>query len=116
MRLEQVVQPSRPGSLFQGHMQLSSQPMQEIERSAGFGFDDRFHHQLAGAIQNRNCNGFLVNIQADILHLATQHAEYILEEEGDASLRPLPPKVKCHLFRTPCKNPPLSLRSRMSLD
>ena len=59
-------------------MQLSSQPMQEIEQSAGFGFHDRFHHQLAGAIQNRNCNGFLVNIQADILHIATQHAEYLL--------------------------------------
>jgi hypothetical protein len=35
-------------------MQLSSQSMQEIEQSAGFGFDDRFHDQLARAIANRN--------------------------------------------------------------
>ena len=59
-------------------MQLPSQPMQEIEQSTGFGFDDRFHYQLAGAIQNRDGHGFLVNIQADILHIATQHAEYLL--------------------------------------
>src|SRR6202007_388298 len=78
MRLEHVVQPGRPGSFFQGHMQFSSQPMQEIEQSTGFGFDDRFHHQLACAVQNRNCNGFLVNVQPDILHIATQHAEYLL--------------------------------------
>ena len=59
-------------------MQLASQPMQKIEQSMGFGFDDRFHHQLAGAIKNRDGHGFPVNIQADILHIATQHAEYLL--------------------------------------
>jgi hypothetical protein len=58
-------------------MQLSSQPMQEIEQSAGFGFDDRFHDQLARAIANRNRNRFLVNIQADRLDIATQHAGYL---------------------------------------
>jgi len=57
---EHVIQPGRPGSFFQGHMQLSSRPMQEIDQSAGFGFDDRFHHQLSRAIQNRSCNGLVV--------------------------------------------------------
>jgi hypothetical protein len=36
--------------------------MQEIEQSAGFGFDDGFHHQLARAIENRNRDRFLVNV------------------------------------------------------
>jgi hypothetical protein len=52
--------------------------MQEIEQSAGFGFDDRFHDQLARAIANRNGSRFFVNIQADILDIATQHTEYLL--------------------------------------
>jgi hypothetical protein len=59
-------------------MQLSAQPMQEIEHSAGFGFHDRLHDQLPRTIQNRNRNRFLVNVQADILDVATQHAGYLL--------------------------------------
>jgi hypothetical protein len=62
-------------------MQLSSQPFQELEQRARFGFDDRFHDQLARAIANRNGNRFLVNIQADILDIATQHVEYLLGEK-----------------------------------
>jgi hypothetical protein len=31
MRLEHVVEPGSPGPFFHGHMQLSSQPLQEIE-------------------------------------------------------------------------------------
>jgi hypothetical protein len=31
-------------------MQLSPQPMKEIEQSACFAFDDRFYDQLASAI------------------------------------------------------------------
>jgi hypothetical protein len=59
-------------------MQLPSQPVKEIEQSAGFGFDDRFHDQFACAIQNRNRDRFLVNVQPDILDIATRHAEYLL--------------------------------------
>jgi hypothetical protein len=44
-----------------------SQPVQKIEQSAGFGFHDRFHHQLACTIENRN--RFFVNVQADILDI-----------------------------------------------
>jgi len=65
-------------SLFQRHMQLYSLPIEEIEQSAGFGCDDRFCYQLPGPIQNRHRNRFLVNIQADILDIATQHAGYHL--------------------------------------
>ena len=78
MGFEHVVQPGRPRSFLQRHMQLSPQPIEEIEQSPGFGFDNLFHHQLAGAIANRNGNRFLVNIQADILDIATQHAGYLL--------------------------------------
>jgi hypothetical protein len=59
-------------------MQLSTQSIEQIDQSPGFGFDDGFHNQLAGRIANRNGSRFLVNIQADILDIATQHTEYLL--------------------------------------
>ena len=47
MRLEQVVQPSRPGSFFKGHKQASAQPLNELQNRCRFGLDDRLHYQLA---------------------------------------------------------------------
>src|SRR5580704_2359592 len=97
--LEHVVQPRRPSPFFQRHMQLSAQPMQEIEHSAGFVFHDRLHDQLPRTIYNRNRNRFLVNVQADILHIATQHAGYLLSEE------PLPPRSSV-ILPEPAANTP----------
>ena len=72
--------------------------------------------QLPRTIYNRNRNCFLVNVQADILDVATQHAGYLLGGKviltGTTS-----PKVKCHAFRTTRKDPLLlSRRCRMSAD
>jgi len=38
----------------------------KLQNHAGFGFDDAFHHHLAGNIHDRNRNTFLVDIHADI--------------------------------------------------
>jgi hypothetical protein len=44
-------------------MQLSPQTLQELHKGDRFGFDDRFHHQLPGAIQNGNRDRFFVNVE-----------------------------------------------------
>src|SRR5712692_4465382 len=67
VRLQQVVQPSRPGPFFKGDVQAPAQSLDKLENGAGLGFDDGFHHQLARRIQDRDRDRFLVNIQADIL-------------------------------------------------
>ncbi len=90
--------------------------MQEIEQSAGFGFDDRFHHQLAGAIANRNRNRFLVHVQTDILNIATQHAGYLLG--GKVILQPehFPPRLSVILLLEAAAMMQLSARrSRIGL-
>src|SRR5258707_9749866 len=37
MRLEQIVEPSRPGAFFEGHRQSSTQSRQELQNGCGFG-------------------------------------------------------------------------------
>jgi len=93
-------------------MQLSSLPIEEIEQSAGFGFDDRFCYQLPGPIQNRHRNRFLVNIQADILDIATQHAGYLLG--GKVILQPDHFPSRCVILFEPTV--PLIRRSKMRPD
>jgi len=79
-------------------MQLSPLPMQKIEQSAGFGFDDRFCYQLPGPIQNRHRNRFLVHVQPDILDIATQQAGYLFG--GKVILQPdhFPSRLSVILF------------------
>src|SRR5947209_10950306 len=67
VRLQQVVQPSRPGPFFKGDVQAPAESLDKLENGAGLGFEDGFHHQLAGRIQDRDRDRFLVNIHADIL-------------------------------------------------
>jgi hypothetical protein len=59
-------------------MQLAPQTVDKLQNAARFGFHDRFHHQLATAIQDGDDNRFLVHVHADILHLAT-HSSCLLE-------------------------------------
>src|ERR1700674_4176507 len=67
MRLQQVVQPGRPGSFFKGHVQLSTQPVEKVQKDVCFGLDHAFHHDLPDIIPDGNRNTFLVHIHADIL-------------------------------------------------
>src|SRR5215471_630782 len=60
--LQQIVQPSGPGSFFEGDAQISTQPVDELQNSAGFGLDDAFHHYLADRVPHTNRNAFLVHI------------------------------------------------------
>src|SRR5437870_2396714 len=67
MGLEQVVQPSRPGPFFEGHIQASAQPLHKLKNCCRFRFDNGLHYQLAGGIHHGDRDRFLVNIHADIL-------------------------------------------------
>ena len=67
VRLEQIVQPRRAGSFFQGHVQTAAQTVNKLQNRFRFRFQDRFHHQLASGIQNRRRDRCLVNIQPNIL-------------------------------------------------
>jgi hypothetical protein len=55
-------------------MQLSPKTLQELQKGGGFGFDDGLHHQLPGAIQYGHRDRFFVNVEPDILNVAT-HVE-----------------------------------------
>src|SRR5580698_4386078 len=76
-------------------MQLAPQTVDKLQHATGFGFDDRFHHQLATAIEDGNHNGFLVHVHTDILDVAT-HAVASLRERSFALNGVFPSKVKCH--------------------
>ncbi len=39
--LQQIVEPSRPGPFFPGHMQLAPQTVDKLQNATGFGFHDR---------------------------------------------------------------------------
>src|SRR5258708_36425676 len=67
MRLQQVIQPRSPSAFFKRQIQAPAQSMHELKSRIRLGFDDPFHHQLAGRIQNRDRDRVLVNIHPDIL-------------------------------------------------
>src|SRR5215510_8864990 len=71
MGFQQVVQPSGRRAFLKSDLQVSAQPVDKLQDHAGFGFDDRFHHYLAGRIPDSNRNAFLVNVHADIF--STDH-------------------------------------------
>ena len=95
LRLQQIVQPGRPGSFFPGHVQLAPQTVDKLQNAAGFGFDDGFHDQLPTAIQDGDDNRFLVYIHADILDVAT-HCSCLLGGKVIRVNAYLSLKVKCH--------------------
>jgi hypothetical protein len=95
VRLEQIVQPGGPGPFFKGDMQFAPQTVEKLQKAAGFGFDNGFHHQLPTVIEDGDHDGFLVHVQADILDVATQ-AVASLRERSFALNGPLFLKVRCH--------------------
>jgi hypothetical protein len=50
VRLEQIVQPGRPGSFFKGHAQAATKTTQKLEYRLGLRLENGFHHQLARGI------------------------------------------------------------------
>jgi hypothetical protein len=48
-------------------VQTAAQAANKLENRFGFRFEDSFHHQLAGSIQNGRGDRCLVNIQPNIL-------------------------------------------------
>jgi len=67
VRLEQVVQPRRAGSFFQGHLHASPKSTDKLQDACCFRLDDGLHDQLAGGIQNHRRDRCLVNIEPNIL-------------------------------------------------
>ena len=72
--LEQIVQPRRPRSFFQDHVQTAAQAMNKLENRFGFCFQDRFHHEVASRIQNRHRARCLRNIQPQLLSIIHEGA------------------------------------------
>ena len=66
MRLQQVAQPGGPGSFFKGDLQLSTQPVDKVQKDVRFGLDHAFPDDLSSSIPDRNRNTLLVHIHADI--------------------------------------------------
>jgi hypothetical protein len=67
VRFQQIVQPGRPGSFFKRDLQISAQPLDELQNGARFRLDDAFHHDLSSRIHHGDRNAFPVHIHADIL-------------------------------------------------
>src|SRR5258707_9738429 len=61
--------------------------MHELKNRNRLGFDDAFHHQLAGRIQNRDRDRVLVNIHPDIL--CAFHRRVILSDSETANAHSL---------------------------
>src|SRR5215472_7661913 len=76
-------------------MQLTPQSVDKLQNAAGLGFHNRFHDQLATAVQDRDHDRFLVHVHADILDVAT-HSVASLGERSLVIQRSLSLKVKCH--------------------
>ncbi len=66
VRLQQIVQPGRPGSFFKGDAQIPVQPVDELQNGARLGLDDAFHHDLPTRVHHCDRNTFLVHVHADI--------------------------------------------------
>src|ERR1700737_350068 len=76
MRLEQIVEPSRPGAFFEGHGQSSTQSRQELQNGCGFGFQDGFHDYLALRIHHRYADRCLMNVEPNILFTVHKGAPF----------------------------------------
>src|SRR6266702_7656718 len=81
MRLEQIVEPGRPGAFFEGHGQSSTQSRQGLQNGGGFGFQDRFHDYLALSIHHRYADAIMGEDQEDTTLLRK------MADEADAYIR-----------------------------
>src|SRR5437879_12932340 len=77
MRLEQIVEPGRPGAFFEGHGQNSTQSCKELQNGCGFGFQDGFHDYLALSIHHRYADGCLMHVEPNILSTVHQGAPFV---------------------------------------
>jgi hypothetical protein len=77
MGLEQVVQPGRAGSFFEGEMRAAAQPVNKLEDGCRFGFEDGLHHQLAGGIQNRSRDRCLMDVPPNIISVIQEGATFL---------------------------------------
>src|SRR2546428_12402977 len=76
MRLEQIVEPGRPGAFFEGHRQSSTQSRQELQNGGGFGFQHGLHDYLASAIHHRDRDGCLMHVEPNILFTVHEGAPF----------------------------------------
>jgi hypothetical protein len=51
--LEKFSQPGGGSSFYQGHVQTAAQAANKLQNRFGFGFEDSFHHPLAGILNGR---------------------------------------------------------------
>jgi hypothetical protein len=79
-------------------MQFASQAMDKLQDAAGFGFDDRLHHQLATVTEDSDHNRFLVHVHSDIFDVTT-HLSCLLGGKLIRANVYLSPKVKMSSFR-----------------
>src|SRR5437773_8863859 len=105
MRLEQIVEPGRPGAFFEGHRQSAAQSCKELQNGCGFGFQDGFHDYLALSIHHRYGDGCLMNVQPNILFTVHKGAPFV---GGVACAHNLLQKGRPFImrFRQPCDNEP----------
>src|SRR5215472_17762178 len=73
-------------------MELATQTVEKLQKAAGLGFDDRFHHQLATGIPHGDRNRFHVHVHSDIFNVTT-HLSCLLGG-SDSCQRGSSPKVK----------------------
>ena len=72
-------------------MQLALQTVDKLQKAAGLGFDNRFHHQLPTCVPNRDHNRFLVHVHSDIF-IVTTHVSCLLEGKVIRANVYLPPR------------------------
>jgi hypothetical protein len=52
VRLEQIVQPSGPGSFFRGQAQTAAQTANKLKNRLRFRFENGLHHQIPDQVPN----------------------------------------------------------------
>ena len=118
MRLEQIVEPSRPGAFFEGHGQSSTQSRQELQNDCGFGFQGfskflgttslsaaMFFTSAAQAMEIQQFDKMAQDDRADYVSALIQGAEKVLTDEGRSDMAA---KVS-HLFTTNAPNGNVSI-------
>jgi len=71
LRLQQIVQPGRPGSFSPAHMAARPLDRGETRECCWLWFPDGFHHLLPVAIHDGDNNRFLVRIHSDIFDVVS---------------------------------------------
>src|SRR5260370_3751212 len=78
MWLQQVVQPSGPGSFFKRDIHVALQPLDKLQNGDRLRFDDGFHDQLASRIHHRDRDRVFVNVQPNIFFTSHCRSPFLL--------------------------------------